>query len=257
MDVIAKNRRAFSHQVASFSARGDTFGDQSDLDWMLADLPLRPEFSALDVASGTGEFARALATRVARVTALEATDAMRKRGELLLREAGVENVTFVPGVAEHLPFADGTFDIVASRYALHHFAEAATVLSEMARVSRPSGYLIIVDIVSPGENLAEKYDFYERVRDDSHTRCLGIDELETLCAHSGFRVRSVRSRITESSVPEWLDFASTPEENRAIVLDAIEKELAGGPETGLSPFEKNGAIFFRQTDVTLVGQKID
>lgn len=256
METLERNRRAFSAQVASFSADGHTFGDIKDIDWMLADLPLSSDFIALDVASGTGEFARALAQHVASVTALEATQKMRKRGEELLSKAGVDNVNFTPGVAEQLPFRDGSFEIVASRYAMHHFADPKPVLSEMARVCKPGGYLITVDIVAPGGVNATSYDYYEWIRDYSHTRCLRLDELQSLYGFFGFELLSARSRVTETSVQEWLDFAFTPETQRKILLDAVHHELTGGAETGLSPFERDSMLFFRQTDAAVLGRKI-
>ena len=105
--------------------------------------------TALDVATGGGHVARRL------------------------REAGLEVVTTdaAPGMrpdvvcpAEHLPFADASFDVVACRTAAHHFADVRAAVREMARVARER--VLIVDTVNMGDEIEEA----ERLRDPSHVR---------------------------------------------------------------------------------------
>ena len=67
MDTLERNQKAFSGQSEGFSSDGDTYADAQGLAWMLRDLPPSPEAKCLDIATGTGEFARALASRVGRV----------------------------------------------------------------------------------------------------------------------------------------------------------------------------------------------
>ena len=119
--------------------------DAEGLAWMLKDLPVSPDAEALDIATGTGEFARALAPHVAKVIGLDATDAMLEQGKHFIEQAGIENITFRKGIVQKLPFEDETFDIVSSRYAFHHFADPKPVISEMARVCKTGGHVIIVD----------------------------------------------------------------------------------------------------------------
>ena len=80
MDTLERNRQAFSGQSQGFSSEGDTYADAEGLAWMLEDLPLSREAVCLDIATGTGEFARALAPEVASVIGLDATDAMLEQG---------------------------------------------------------------------------------------------------------------------------------------------------------------------------------
>ena len=60
MNTLERNRQAFSDQSAGFSSEGDTYADAEGLAWMLEALPLLPAAACLDIATGTGEFARAL-----------------------------------------------------------------------------------------------------------------------------------------------------------------------------------------------------
>src|SRR5207237_7524020 len=105
--------------------------------------------TALDVATGGGHVARRL------------------------REQGLEVVTCDPSPgmqpdvicrAEDLPFAEGSFDVVACRTAAHHFGDVAAAVREMARVSR--GLVLLVDTEFMGEDVERA----EAPRDPAHVR---------------------------------------------------------------------------------------
>ena len=256
MDTLDRNRQAFAGQAKGFSSHGDTYADQAGLAWMLAELPLSADATALDVATGTGEFARALAPHVSNVIGLDATDAMLEKGKQFIRQSGIENIVFQKGIVEKLPFDEQAFDIVASRYAFHHFEDPEPVLSEMARVCRTAGHVIVVDIVVPEESMAEEYNYYERLCDPSHTRCLGFAELQSLFRRSGLEVISARRRELEESVLEWMDFSLTQEKHREEILHALNQELEGRTRTGLAPYTRDSVLYFRQRDAAIVGRKI-
>lgn len=74
----------------------------------------------LEVVAGTCAFGRTIGPKVQRITELDSTEAMLSIGQAENEKAGVANAEYVIGTAEHLPFADGTFDIVVSRLAFHH-----------------------------------------------------------------------------------------------------------------------------------------
>ncbi|MEE9231029.1 MAG: methyltransferase domain-containing protein [Acidobacteriota bacterium] len=255
MDALQRNREAFKHQSKGFSSEGNTYADAEGLAWMLADLPMSIESAVLDVATGTGEFARALAPHVATVIGLDATDAMLDRGKEFAKRHAITNITFKKGIAETLPFQSETFDIVSSRYAFHHFADPKPVLAEMARVCKRGGHLIVVDIVVPELVNAAQYNHHEQLCDRSHTRCLGFTELKSLFCRSGAEVISARSRDIEEPVVEWLDFSLTPQTDRDELLRAIDQDLNGGPKTGLSPYKRNSVLYFKQRDAAVVGRK--
>jgi len=222
---------------------------------MLEDLPVAPSDTALDVATGTGEFARALAPHVATVIGLDATDAMLAQGRKFVAAAGIPNITFEQGIVQELPFEDERFDIVASRYAFHHFADPKPVLSEMVRVCKTGGHVIVVDIVVPDAATATEYQYYEWLCDPSHTRCLESEEFRSDFRLFGLEVVSARHRILTEELDEWLDFSLTQQEARAEILRAVRAELDGGPKTGLSPREEASVPFFQQLDLAIVGRK--
>jgi ubiquinone/menaquinone biosynthesis C-methylase UbiE len=256
MDTLGKNQKAFTSQSLGFSSEGYTYADAEGLAWMLKDVPVSPDAVALDIATGTGEFARALAPHVATVIGLDATDAMMEQGQKFIEQAGIENISFQKGVVEDLPFEDETFDIVSSRYAFHHFADPKPVISEMARVCKTGGHVIVIDIIVPDESTAAEYNYYEWLCDQSHTRCLGFEEFKAYFRLFEMDVVSARTRVLEEALIDWMDFSLAEREHREQILRATRAELAGGPKTGLSPYEENSVLCFKQLDLSIIGRKL-
>jgi SAM-dependent methyltransferase len=91
---------------------------------------------ALEVGCGTGLFLRATADAGAQVTGLDVSPDLLAIARQ--RTAGLQNVRLVSGDAEHLPFADASFDAVYGSSVLHH-VDLARTLSEVFRVLRPGG----------------------------------------------------------------------------------------------------------------------
>jgi SAM-dependent methyltransferase len=255
VDTVKKNQQAFTGQSKGFSSDGDTYADADELAWMLEELPVSPHVKALDIATGTGEFARALAPKVGAVVGLDATDAMLEQGKKFIKQAGISNISFKKGVVQDIPFADASFDIVACRYAFHHFADPKPVISEMVRVCKPGGHVIIVDIIIPDESLAIEYNYYEWLCDQSHTRALYPGEFETCFGLFGLEVISSRSRILDNEFVEWMDFSLTETPHREAVFHAVHVELNGGPKTGLGACEKDGVLCFSQLGLAVIGRK--
>src|SRR5512143_1205077 len=113
-------------------------------------------WSALDVATGTGHTAFALAPRVARVVGTDLTPQMLAEGEKLARERGAANVHFGLADVHALPFGDGAFHIVTCRRAAHHFSNITLALQEMKRLLRGSGRLVIDDRSVPEDDFVDE-----------------------------------------------------------------------------------------------------
>jgi SAM-dependent methyltransferase len=108
------------------------------------------ESSVLDVACGTGNFTRALARSVAPpglVVGIDVSETMLDRAVSDTRRSGLENVAFVRGDADALPFADRSFDAVCCFAALHLFADPARALNRFTAVLRPGGRVAILTSV--------------------------------------------------------------------------------------------------------------
>jgi len=128
--------------------------------------------TALDVATGGGHVAR------------------------VLREAGLSVVTTdaAPGMhpdvicrAEDLPFAPGSFDVVVTRIAPHHFADIGKAVGELARVSNR------VVVVEDTQYTSEEVEAAEKLRDPTHVRNYSEEEWRELLESAGLEIERVET----------------------------------------------------------------
>jgi demethylmenaquinone methyltransferase/2-methoxy-6-polyprenyl-1,4-benzoquinol methylase len=111
-----------------------------------------PRAALLDLATGTADLALAIAARYpsARVWGLDPGLRMLSLGHRKLRrDARAERIRLVGGVAEHLPFAEGSFDGVTMAFGIRNVPDRERALAEVARVTRPGGRLVILELTSP------------------------------------------------------------------------------------------------------------
>jgi demethylmenaquinone methyltransferase / 2-methoxy-6-polyprenyl-1,4-benzoquinol methylase len=122
----------------------------------------RPGERFLDVASGSGDLARAFARRVGAGGEVWATDINRRmleRGRDKLLDAGC----LIPAVqcdSERLPFPSGYFDCVSVGFGLRNMTRKQAALAEMTRVLKPGGRLIVLEFSRVWKPLERAYDFY-------------------------------------------------------------------------------------------------
>ena len=120
---------------------------------------IRPGECVLDVASGSGDLARAFAARGARVWMSDINGPMLARGRDRLLDAGL----LAPAVrcdAERLPFAGASFDCVSVGFGLRNMTHKDAALAEMARVLKPGGRLLVLEFSQVWKPLQKPYDLY-------------------------------------------------------------------------------------------------
>jgi demethylmenaquinone methyltransferase/2-methoxy-6-polyprenyl-1,4-benzoquinol methylase len=123
---------------------------------------VRPGERVLDVASGSGDLARALASRVGPDGEVWMTDInhrMLQRGRDRLLDEG----WLLPAAqcdAEHLPFPDGSFDCVTVAFGLRNMTRKDAALAAMTRVLRPGGRLLVLEFSRVWAPLEKPYDWY-------------------------------------------------------------------------------------------------
>jgi SAM-dependent methyltransferase len=195
------NERAESYRTSQTHASG------ADLDLVVEWCAPAEGVTVLDVATGGGHVARRL------------------------REAGAEVVTvdMAPGMqpdvvapADHLPFADSSFDVVACRIAAHHFPDALAAVKEMARVARDR--VVIEDNTFTGENAEEA----DRLRDPSHVRKYSVGEWREFFAAAGLDVADEVTMVRDTDFADWLDRTETPDEDRARITELLEGQIHDG-----------------------------
>lgn len=135
------------HSAAYFDAERDFWFHADWLDLLAARLGLSEVRRALDVGAGQGHWTLLLASRLrpeAKIEAIEREPEWVRRATGRVTAAGLsDRVRFRQGEAERLPYDDGTFELVTCQTVLMHVANAAAVLAEMARVTRPGGLVLV------------------------------------------------------------------------------------------------------------------
>ena len=131
--------------------------------------PLAGNERAVDVGCGTGALAYALAPLVGEVVGIDSSEEYLAAA----REHAPPGCTFVAGDAAALPFPYGDFDLTGCLRVLHHVRRPELVVSELARVTRRGGRILIVDQLGDVDPIRSlELDRFERARDPSHTRLL-------------------------------------------------------------------------------------
>src|SRR5262249_3378964 len=136
-------------------------------------------------ACGPGLVACAIARVARRVTGIDLTPAMIQQAAARQRAEGLANLTWVVADAVPLPFPDGAFSAVVTRYSFPHFPDPCAVLAEMVRVCRPGGRVTVADVFTRTAEQAAAYDRLEKWRDPSHVHALRLDELDNLFRDGG------------------------------------------------------------------------
>jgi demethylmenaquinone methyltransferase/2-methoxy-6-polyprenyl-1,4-benzoquinol methylase len=125
---------------------------------------IKPGQSVLDLAGGTGDLARAFAERAGDngiVVLADINDSMLREGRRRLIDAGVgANVSIAQVNAEHLPFAETSFDCISIAFGLRNVTDKAAALASMHRVLKPGGRLLILEFSKPAEILKPVYYLY-------------------------------------------------------------------------------------------------
>jgi ubiquinone/menaquinone biosynthesis C-methylase UbiE len=244
-DVI---RREFTRQEPSFS-RADAPYASLAADTVAALQPLGRDQIVLDVACGAAHASEAAAAHVRQVVGVDLTPALLNAGAKRLAERGVRNVLLQEANAARLPFASASFDLVFCRAAVHHFAEPAAQVSEMARVCRAGGRVVLLDMIAPSAVVRARFDALHREIDPSHASCLLEDELAELLSRCvGARATTRRSRSAPRSFEIFEHQSATARpEALARVKAELGDEAAGGSATGFEPVLVNGALHVHLT----------
>ena len=125
---------------------------------------IRKGHVVLDLAGGTGDLAKAFAGLVGpqgHVVLADINAAMLRHGRDRLVDAGVAgNLSIVQLDAQHLPFADATFDRIAIAFGLRNVTDKDAALASMFRVLKPGGRLLILEFSRPDAAIKPAYDLY-------------------------------------------------------------------------------------------------
>jgi SAM-dependent methyltransferase len=174
-------------------------------------LDLRGDERALDVGTGAGAFALALAPLVREVVGVDVVPELLEQARL----RAPANVELVEADGRSLPFGTATFDLAATARTLHHTTRPELVIAELARVVRPGGTLLVVDQLAPVDPLAAaELNRFEIARDASTTRILADVDLRALFDANGLVLRDAEFDREPRDLDDYLDLAGCEGDDR-------------------------------------------
>ena len=189
-----------------------------DLDRIAEILRARRPARLLDLGCGGGHVAYRAAPHAGEVVALDLTAEMLEAVARTAGERGLRNIAVRQGAAEALPFPDGGFDAVVSRFSAHHWQDTEAGLREARRVLAPGGLAVFADVVAPESPLPDTHlQAVELLRDPSHVRDYSASEWMGMLARAGFTVTGSARRRMRMEFASWTARTRTPPDHvRAI-----------------------------------------
>jgi ubiquinone/menaquinone biosynthesis C-methylase UbiE len=209
--------RTAESYVGSFSHRA---GD--DLQRLVELGEWNPHFCALDIATGGGHTALAIAPCVAQVTVTDLTPRMLEKAREYILSHGITNATFQVADAEQLPFAAERFDRVTCRIAPHHFPNIPQFVQEVVRVLKPGGIFMLIDCMAPSNPELDKFDnMVEKWRDPSHGRSCTPEEWQTFLQQAGLSTAYIEFFRKTHEYDDWTARSQMDDDEKAKLAQFI------------------------------------
>ncbi len=181
---------------------------------------------ALDVGCGAGHAGFALVRGgVRRGTAYDPSSSMLAVVAQEAAARGAAAIETCVGPAEALPFENGAFDLIVTRYSAHHWANLPQALAECSRVTSPGGRLVVIDVIAPETPLLDtSLQVLEFLRDASHVRNYRVSEWTAMHRAAGFTEPTVTSWKLPLDFKSWIARIGTPPA-RLAALETVFAEL--------------------------------
>ena len=182
-------------------------------------LQILAEFAALDrydigldIATGPGFTAFAIAPYCKTVIASDIAEAMLTQARKIAADRNIENIRFEIVDAQNIPYSDATFDIITCRTAPHHFPDIPQFLAEVHRTLKPDSTFLLCDTTtSENPELADWHQRAEALRDPSHAYAPTPSEWRQLVTDTGFEITHEQPSRVSMTFWDWVMRSGTPD----------------------------------------------
>ncbi|MBB4953297.1 ubiquinone/menaquinone biosynthesis C-methylase UbiE [Agrobacterium vitis] len=167
---------------------------------------------AIDLGAGGGHVSYTIAPHAGTVTAVDLSSDMLDAIQQTAAVRGLHTIKTQAASAEHLPFADASFDFLACRYSAHHWHDVNAGLREARRVLAKGTTAVFIDVVAPPAPLLNTHlQAIELLRDTSHVRNYTIAEWTEMLGRAGFDVTGLRPFRLRMEFKSWTQRIGTAE----------------------------------------------
>ncbi|MCE0815012.1 class I SAM-dependent methyltransferase [Buttiauxella sp. S04-F03] len=224
-----------------------------DLECLSARLADFPDARLLDMGCGAGHASFIAAAQVKEVIAYDLSEQMLSVVNGAAKTRGIFNIMTQQGYAEVLPFDDGSFDVVISRYSAHHWHDVGKALREVKRVLKPGGVVIFMDVMSPGHPVLDIWlQTVEALRDTSHVRNYSSGEWLSLFNDAGLVSQNLLCDRLNLEFTSWIARMRTPE----ALADAIRIYQQSASDEVQHYFELQGDGSFTSDIIMVEAKKV-
>ena len=193
-----KKKKGFENSFSSGDFYNKQTQDEQHLNAILEFLPIKTGMKILDLGTGSGYLSFSIAKIHTEniVIGLDIVERALEANRIKAEKESIRNISFTNYDGIYFPFAVNEFDMVVSRYALHHFPDIQKSISEVSRVIKQGGYLFLSD-PAPNANDTDRFvDEYMQLKKDGHIKFYTKDEWKKICEKAGLRyVKSFDSSI--------------------------------------------------------------
>ncbi len=192
--VEAKVREQYNQMAAVYDRRWSHYLSNT-LSFLLDWAKISPTDAVLDIACGTGEFERLVLVEhpTQQIVGVDLSEKMFEIAQQKCR--AYPNVSFQNASASVLPFAERSFDVIVSASAFHYFDDPIAALTEMKRVLKPEGEIIILDWCKD-YLLCQIYDIVLKIIDPAYKQCYTQTKFHSLIVNTGLEIhRATRVRF--------------------------------------------------------------
>lgn len=164
--------------------------DEEHLNLIMKVLPIKQGMKILDLGTGSGylSFPIAKAYPDAEITGLDIVEKTLQINRDKAEKEGLEHLKFVAYDGIEFPFSEAVFDMVITRYALHHFPMIEKTFSEIGRVLKKDGMLFLSDPMPNDDDTSRFVDAYMQMKKDGHIKFYTMQEWEELAGKIGLRL---------------------------------------------------------------------
>lgn len=228
MEKVEQARKSFDHILDNQKYAG-IIQDDAHLSLLLSLTDCCTNSKILDIGTGTGYLAFPLAEKfpTANVCGIDIAEAMMEKNNAVVREKNILNLTFEAFDGFTYPFPDESFDLLVTRYAFHHFPNVASAVSQMHRILKKGGKVLISDPMRNENDDSKIIDRFMSVKQDGHIQFYSAKELGVLFTEHGFIKEN--QVITQMKFPfaqkaEYIEIYNQIAENDRMLYDIAMKD---------------------------------
>ena len=226
---INATREGFEKSFSEAEFYNKQTRDEKHLNDIIGFLGIKSGMKILDLGTGSGYLSFPIAKMYpeAEIKGLDILEKTLEANRERARRDNISNIRFVSYNGIDFPFADEEYDMIITRYSLHHFPEIEKSISEARRVLKPHGTLFISDPAPNDCDISRFVDEYMQMKKDGHIRFYTFDEWNMICSRHSFEYQ----KSFESSIrfprkrEECTEFEDTISRHDNIIIDSYDIDI--------------------------------